>query len=174
MEHGDSSAQRRESRGIAYLPSIAAFIQRVMSPSRESSAARRTSGALPLPCATATKRSQRRDTAMPIAARRRTVLHLEIVGAEAARHVGDADDSPGLARRKTRADQIEIGDAIDLVVIGNAGVAIAEAYLRPHIDFDAAAGAAPQRKARPAGQPSRGNGQAISLPALPRAAPARS
>ncbi len=46
----------------------------------------------------------------------------------------------GLARGKTFAHQIEIGDAVDLVVVGNAGVAVAEAFLGPHVDLDAAAG----------------------------------
>src|SRR5436853_558063 len=45
-----------------YLPSIAAVIQRVSSgDARCCNAARRTSPASPLPCATATRRSQRRD-----------------------------------------------------------------------------------------------------------------
>src|ERR1700761_346468 len=42
------------------------------------------------------------------------------------------------ARLEALADQIEIGDAVDLVVIGDAGVAIAEADLGPHIDLDCA------------------------------------
>jgi len=79
-------------------------------------------------------------------------------------HVGDADDMTGLARGKTFAHQIEVGDAIDLVVIGNAGVAVAKAFLGPP------QAPAPQRKARPAGQPSRGNGQAISCQSPARGA----
>ena len=66
----------------------------------------------------------------------RAVGHIEIVAPRPARHVGDVHRFAGLARRKALADQIEIGDAVDLVVIGNAGVAIAEADLRPHIEFD--------------------------------------
>ena len=70
---------------------------------------------------------------------------------------------PGSSGSEARAHQIEIGDAIDFVVVGNAAVAIAEADLRPHVQFDlVAARSAAQRNARPAGQPSRGNGQAIS------------
>src|ERR1700754_4946255 len=40
-------------------------------------------------------------------------------------------------RGEARADQIEIGDAIDLVIIGDAGVAIAEADLGTDIDLAA-------------------------------------
>ena len=73
------------------------------------------------------------------------------------------NDIAGLHRHELRAHQIEIGDAIDLVVIGNPAIAIAEAELWPDIDLDRSPhDEAPQRKARPAGQPSRGNGQAIS------------
>jgi hypothetical protein len=46
------------------------------------------------------------------------------------------DDLARRERHKMLADQVEIGDAIDLVVIGNAGIAIAEADLRPDIDLD--------------------------------------
>jgi hypothetical protein len=53
----------------AQLPPIAAAIQRARSPEpRNSSATRSTPAAVPLPCATATRRSQRWDTAMPTAA----------------------------------------------------------------------------------------------------------
>ena len=67
------------------------------------------------------------------------------------------------------AQQIEIGDAIDLIVVGDAAVAIAEADLRPHIELDlAAAAAAPQRKAL-----ARGPAVAGKRPGdfLPRAGP---
>ena len=68
-----------------------------------------------------------------------------------------------LALNKSVAHQIEIGDPIDFIVIRNAAVAIAEADLRPHIQLDLlAARRHVAMKARPAGHPSRGNGQAIS------------
>src|SRR5204863_4768798 len=51
----------------------------------------------------------------------------------------DADGLTRLQWRKARADQIEIADAIDFVVIGDAAIAIAEAEFWPDIDFDAAA-----------------------------------
>ena len=37
------------------------------------------------------------------------------------------------------AQQIEIGDAVDFIVVGDATVAIAETHLRTHIHFDLAA-----------------------------------
>src|SRR5258708_39804945 len=56
-------------------------------------------------------------------------------------------------RGKTLAHQIEIGDAIDFLVIGDARVAIAKADLRPHIQFDLLAarlhGAAERASGRP-------------------------
>jgi hypothetical protein len=38
-----------------------------------------------------------------------------------------------------RAQQIEVGDAIDLIVVGDAAVAIAETHLRPHVKLHLAA-----------------------------------
>ena len=110
---------------------------------------------------------------MPIAAWRDAVGHFEIVGPDTSGHVGDADDIARRERRKARADQVEIGDAIDLIVVGDAAVAIAEADLRPHVDLDVgAAGGPPQRKARPAGQPSRGKRPGDFPPAPPLSAAA--
>jgi hypothetical protein len=54
-------------------------------------------------------------------------------------HVGDLNHATRRQRHKTFAHQIEIGDAVDLVVIGHAGIAIAEADFWPHIDLDLAA-----------------------------------
>ena len=85
---------------------------------QKSSAARCTSVASPLPCATATSRSQRRDTAMPTAARRDRPAS-EIVGPRASRHVGHPDDLARLKRHEPLTHQIEIGDAVDFVVIGD-------------------------------------------------------
>jgi hypothetical protein len=69
----------------------------------------------------------------------RAVGHAEIVGPDAAGHVGDPDHLAGLERDKTLAHQVEIGDAVDFVVIGDARLAIAEADLGPHIELDLAA-----------------------------------
>src|SRR6516162_5066973 len=66
----------------------------------------------------------------------RTIGHPEIIATRAAGHVSQTDHLPRLNRRKTFADQVEVGDAVDLVVIGDARVAIAEADLRPHIELD--------------------------------------
>src|ERR1700730_13352386 len=66
----------------------------------------------------------------------RAVGHLEIVGPQPARHVGNPDHPARLAWNKALADQIEIGDAIDFAVIGDAAVAIAKAELRTHIHFN--------------------------------------
>src|SRR5258708_28696523 len=85
------------------------------------------------------------DCGMP-----RTVSHLEIIGPDTSGHVGEADHPARLQRRTPLADQIEIGDAVDLAVIGDAAVAIAEADLRPDIDLDLIAacdGAATKRAA---------------------------
>jgi hypothetical protein len=68
-------------------PSIAAIIQHVVSlRSRNASAARRISGASPLLCATATRRSQRRDTATPGAGNQDAAA-----GTDAGRAEGNGD-----------------------------------------------------------------------------------
>src|SRR3954469_6435846 len=54
-------------------------------------------------------------------------------------HLRDLDHPARFRRSKPFADQIEIRDTVDLVVIGNAGVAVAEPDLRPHIQFALAA-----------------------------------
>ena len=56
----------------------------------------------------------------------RFIRHLQFVGADAAGHVGDTDRLARPQWRKARADQVEIADAIDLIVIGDAAVAITE------------------------------------------------
>src|SRR5262245_34585915 len=76
------------------------------------------------------------------------VAHREIIGPHPSRQLRDTDRLTDLERYKTLADQIEIGDAIDLVVIGHSGAAIAEADLRPHVDFDLAARRTTERTAR--------------------------
>src|SRR5215470_11219681 len=76
------------------------------------------------------------------------LAHREIIGPHSSRQLRDTDRLANLERYKTLADQIEIGDAIDLVVIGHSGAAIAEADLRPHVDFDVAARRATKRAAR--------------------------
>ena len=73
---------------------------------------------------------------MPTAAWREPSDMSRSIASQASGHVGDADDLARRERREALAHQIEIGDAIDLVVIGDTGVAIAEADLRPHIEFD--------------------------------------
>src|SRR5262245_20124881 len=73
------------------------------------------------------------DPGMP-----RAILHAQLIRPEPAGHPGDVDRLARPQRRKARADQIEVADAIDLVVIG-AAVAIAEAEFRPDIDLDSAA-----------------------------------
>jgi hypothetical protein len=57
----------------------------------------------------------------------RAIGHFEIVGPDAAGHVGDPDDIARRQRHKMLAQQIEIGDAIDLVIVGDPAVTIAEA-----------------------------------------------
>ena len=124
----------------ASLPSIADIIQRVMSlEPRNSSAARCTPPLRPCPAppppagrSAATRRCRRRHAASrPTSADRRRAI------ARACRRRGSP--CPASQRHEALADQIEIGDAIDLIVIGNPAVAIAEAGLRPHIELDFAA-----------------------------------
>ena|SRR5205809_5498265 len=63
-----SPRKRGEVKKKSYRPSIAAIIQPViLLVARKSSAARCSSSGAPLPCTTATSRSQRRETATPIA-----------------------------------------------------------------------------------------------------------
>src|SRR5581483_7277125 len=68
----------------------------------------------------------------------RAIAHCQGVDTRAARQIADTHCAPRLARGKLRGDQIEIGDAVDLVVIGDTRGAVAEADLRPHIELDAA------------------------------------
>ncbi len=124
----------------AHRPSIAAITQRVISRRRQkiqrrAPHSRRVSLAV-------------RDRDEEIAAARdgdadrgvpRAIGHLEIIGPDPSGHIGDPDDIARRARRKMLAQQIEIGDAIDLIVVGDAAVAIAEADLGPHVDLDLAA-----------------------------------
>src|SRR6202000_2880579 len=82
------------------------------------------------------------------------VDHPEVIAARAAGHVADPDHLARLLWHKTLAHQIEIADAVDLVVIGNTGVAIAEADLRPHIELDVAAAGGRIAAERAAGGPA--------------------
>ena len=49
----------------------------------------------------------------------RAIGHGEIVGPRAAGHVGDADRRCPARAARSLADHVEIGDAVDLVVVGN-------------------------------------------------------
>ena len=118
------------------LSSIASSLPKPETPARR--AAPRV--ASPCPCATATSRSQRCDTAMPIAARCEPSGIIEIVGADASGHVGDiARLRP--AARGTKRSLIRSRSATRSTSSSSATprVAIAEAELRPHIDLDVAA-----------------------------------
>src|SRR6185437_6880478 len=66
----------------------------------------------------------------------------------------DPDHLTRLARHEALAHQVEIGDAVDLVVIGDAGVAIAEADFGPHVKFDVAAAGIRVATKRAAGGPA--------------------
>jgi hypothetical protein len=68
----------------------------------------------------------------------RAIGHIEIVGPDPSGHIGDPDDIARRDRREPRAQQIEIGDAIDLIIVGDAAIAVAEADLGPHVHFDVA------------------------------------
>src|SRR3954452_20152155 len=98
-----------------------------------------------------------------------TAGHFEIVGPDPSGHIGDPDDIARRARRKMLAQQIEIGDAIDLIVVGDATIAIAETDLRPHIDLDLSAA----RRHAAAKSLARGPAVAGKRPGdfLPRAGP---
>jgi len=67
------------------------------------------------------------------------IEQFEIVGPDPSGHIGDPDDIARRDRREPLAQQIEVGDAIDLIVVGNATVAIAEADFRPHVKLHLAA-----------------------------------
>src|SRR5260370_28427617 len=64
---------------------------------------------------------------------------MEVIGSRASWHAGNPDHPAWFERNEALAHQIEIGDAIDFVVVGDARGAIAKAELGPHIDFDFAA-----------------------------------
>ena len=67
----------------------------------------------------------------------RAVGHPQIVGCASGRTCRRPESrSPGAQRHERSAHHIEIGDAVDLIVIGDTGIAIAEADLRPHVDLD--------------------------------------
>ena len=77
--------------------------------------------------------------------------HFEVIGPDPPRHIGDPGDVARRDRREPFAQQIEIGDAIDLIIVGDATVAIAETHLRPHVKLHLAAArsrAAAERLAR--------------------------
>src|SRR5207302_641364 len=65
----------------------------------------------------------------------RATGHVEMIVSQAPGHLGNANRLARRKRCKAFADQIEIGNAIDFVVIGNAGVTIAEADFWPHIEL---------------------------------------
>jgi hypothetical protein len=67
------------------------------------------------------------------------VGHIEIVGPDASGRIGDPDDIARRDRRKMFTQQIEIGDAIDLIIVGHTTVAIAETPLRPQVKLHLAA-----------------------------------
>src|SRR4051812_23429364 len=56
----------------------------------------------------------------------RTVRHPQVIGPDTTVHVGDAYEIARLERSEPLAQQIEISDAIDFIVVGNPAVAIAE------------------------------------------------
>ena len=66
----------------------------------------------------------------------RAVLHSQIIAAQPAGHVGHFDHIARRQRGEAFAHQVEIGDAVDLIVIGDTRVAVAKADFGPHIDFD--------------------------------------
>lgn len=67
------------------------------------------------------------------------VEHVEIIAPDTAAQLAKPHFLPRRHRRKARADQIDVGHAINLVVIGDAAIAIAEAALGPHVELGARA-----------------------------------
>src|SRR6516164_9412763 len=61
------------------------------------------------------------------------------VAAAAAFHPLHRDGRPGAERRSFAAEEVDVADAIELVVVGHSGLAIAEADLRPQIEVDLSA-----------------------------------
>jgi hypothetical protein len=162
---GDPTSPRKRGEvKKAYRASIAAVIQRVIwLRASKSSAARRSSGASPLPCATATRRSQRRATAMPKAAWREPSDILRSYALIRPGISATRTTSPGAsgakcalnrsrsATRSTSSSSATPRSQLQKPILG-----------RTYTSTSPPQAAAPQRNAFPAGQPSRGNGQAIS------------
>src|SRR5215475_1648827 len=63
------------------------------------------------------------------------VRHLERVRAQATLKPSNMNGFAGRDRMEVLAYKIEIGDAVDLLIIRNAERAVAEAHLRPDIDL---------------------------------------
>ena len=51
-------------------------------------------------------------------------------------HTGNANDLARFERRESIADEIKVGDAVDLVVIGDAGIAVAKSELGPDVEIN--------------------------------------
>ena len=62
--------------------------------------------------------------------------HLQIILSYSTGHCRNLQNPPRFDRSKLFADQVEVGNTINLVVIGNPGVAIAKAYLWTNVNFD--------------------------------------
>src|SRR5256885_16046872 len=56
----------------------------------------------------------------------RAIGHHKVITPHPSRHLGDANHPASSPRHEPLAHQIEIGDAVDFIVIGDATVAIAK------------------------------------------------
>ena len=86
------------------------------------------------------------------------------IGPAAAAHPSDRDRTAVGRRRVAVAEEVDVGHAVDLGVIGDAGFAIAEADFGTQVEMHlGAAGEAAHRYARPVPHWSIRNGHFVSL-----------
>jgi hypothetical protein len=64
------------------------------------------------------------------------VRQLELVAPHPSGHLGHPSDLARVEREESLADQIEVGDAVDFVVIGDPGIAVAKAKFRADVEID--------------------------------------
>ena len=104
---------------------------------RKSSAARSAVASCARSAATvATTTSHLSLKAMASAGTRRAVAHLDLIGTAAALHPADGDEAPFAQTLELVAVEFEIADAIQFVVIRDAGRTVAEPELGAEIDVD--------------------------------------
>src|SRR5262249_19822730 len=136
----------RPHRALRHNPSTFSAHRTTVSLLRNASTAGSTRPARPSgPTAVATHTSPRSFKA--IARRQGGGAARHVVGAAAALHPGDRDRMAVARRGELLAEQLDVADALELGIVGDAGLAIAEADLGA--DVDVHLGAAVLRAAAP-------------------------